>query len=351
VGEMLEGNNAPLIEENKALMPHLLELHRLYQVLKSAANNRGALEFDTFETCFVFDADRKIKSIEPLVRHDAHRLIEMCMVAANAATAQFLVKYEMPNLLRVHDGPSVDKLLKLRSFLSEIGLTLGGGDTPTPSDYKELITKVKDRPDAHLIETVALRSMSQAQYSPEQKGHFGLALELYAHFTSPIRRYPDLLTHRAIKHIIKGKKPNRFDYSEADMVGFGEHCSYCNRRADEATRDVESWLKCEFMSDKVGDEFTGVVSSVTSFGLFVELDNIHIDGLIHVTALGDDYYHFDAGKHRLLGERTNRSFRLGDALNVKLVRVSLDDKKIDLALVGAETSKKSAPKRKKRKKR
>jgi len=171
------------------------------------------------------------------------------------------------------------------------------------------------------------------------------------HFTSPIRRYPDLLTHRAIKHIIKGKKPSRFDYSEADMVGFGEHCSFCNRRADEATRDVESWLKCEFMSDKVGDEFTGVVSSVTSFGLFVELDNIHIDGLIHVTALGDDYYHFDAGKHRLLGERTNRSFRLGDALNVKLVRVSLDDKKIDLALVGAESSKKAAPKRKKRKKR
>jgi len=351
VGEMLEGSNASLVAKNSTLMPHLLELHRLYQVLKTAANNRGALEFDTIETCFVFDDDRKIKAIEPLIRHDAHRLIEMCMVAANAATAQFLVKHKIPNLLRVHDGPSVDKLLKLRSFLSEIGLSLGGGETPTPSDYKELISKVKDRADAHLIETVALRSMSQAQYSPEQKGHFGLALELYAHFTSPIRRYPDLLTHRAIKHIIKAKNPSRFEYSEPDMVDFGEHCSFCNRRADEATRDVESWLKCEFMSDKVGEEFTGIVSSVTSFGLFVELDNIHIDGLIHVTALGDDYYHFDAGKHRLLGERTNKSFRLGDALKVKLVRVSLDDKKIDLALVGAETSRKVVPKRKKRKKR
>lgn len=351
VGDIFNGVDAALIEKHKALIPHLNELHRLYHVLKKAADARGALEFDTVETRFVFDKSRKIKSIEPVVRHDAHRLIEMCMVAANAATAKFLAKHKIANLLRVHDGPSVDRLLKLRSFLAELGLTLGGGEAPKPQHYRELIEKVKDRPDSHLIETVALRSMSQAMYSPEKKGHFGLALDLYAHFTSPIRRYPDLLTHRAIKHIVKGLKVEKFNYSEADMTLFGEHCSQCNRRADEATRDVESWLKCEYMADKVGQDFSGVVSSVTSFGLFVELDEIYIDGLIHVTALGDDYYHFDAAKHRLLGERTNRSFKLGDKLKVKLVRVSLDDKKIDLALYDSSPKKKPALKRSKRKRR
>ncbi|PCH86132.1 MAG: ribonuclease R [Piscirickettsiaceae bacterium] len=352
VGEIFDETNPGLIEQHQALLPHLHELRHIYHALKAAADKRGALEFDTFETRFVFDESRKIKSIEPLVRHGAHRLIEVCMIAANAATAHYLTKHKIPNLLRIHDGPSADRLLKLRGFLSELGLTLDGGEAPEPHHYKALIAKVKDRPDAHLIETVALRSMSQAMYSPEKRGHFGLALDLYAHFTSPIRRYPDLLTHRAIKHVIKGLKPERFNYSEADMVAFGEHCSFSNRRADEATRDVESWLKCEYMSDKIGQEFSGVVSSVTSFGLFVELDNINIDGLIHVTALGDDYYHFDAAKHRLLGERTNTSFRLGDTVQVKLVRVSLDDKKIDLALAGSSSpTKKTTLKRKKRKKR
>ena len=273
------------------------------------------------------------------------------MIAANAATARFLVEHKIPNLLRVHDGPSAERLQKLRDFLAELGLTLDGGEEPEPHHFKELIRRVKDRPDAHLIETVTLRTMSQAIYCPEQRGHFGLALDLYAHFTSPIRRYPDLLTHRAIKHVIKGLKPENFNYSEADMLQFGEHCSQCNRRADEATRDVESWLKCEFMADKVGQEFNGVVSSVTSFGLFVELKDVYIDGLVHITALGDDYYHFDAAKHRLLGERTNKAYRLGDELRVKLVKVNLDDKKIDLALVGTPSKKKPSFKRNKRKKR
>ncbi len=226
-----------------------------------------------------------------------------------------------------------------------------GGDVPNPPHYKRLIASIQARQDSHLIETVMLRSMSQAMYSPEHEGHFGLALELYAHFTSPIRRYPDLLTHRANKHAIQKKKAATFKYSDNDMTLFGEHCSHCSRRADEATRDVESWLKCEFMLDKIGEEFTGVVSAVTSFGLFVELDKVFIDGLVHVTALGDDYYHFDASKHRLLGERTNRSFRLGDSLSVKVVKVSLEDKKIDLALVGAKQKKVVANKRSKRKKR
>jgi len=333
VGAIFDKSSPELRSKHKALLPHLNSLHDLYEVMKKAADGRGALEFDTFETRFVFDDNRKIKAIEPLIRHDAHRLIEVFMIAANASTASFLVKNKIPNLLRIHDGPSIDRLLKLRGFLGELGLNLEGGDEPKPYHYKKLIASIQGRADAHLIETVMLRSMSQAMYSPEQQGHFGLALDLYAHFTSPIRRYPDLLTHRAIKHLIKGSKPTKFIYSGDDMTQFGEHCSHCSRRADEATRDVASWLKCEFMMDKIGEEFDGVVSAVTSFGLFVELDKVYIDGLVHVTSLGDDYYHFDAAKHRLLGERTNKSFRLGDRLRVKVVKVNLDDKKIDLSWV------------------
>jgi ribonuclease R len=351
VGLIFEETEPQLLLKHKKLLPHLTTLRGLYEVMKGAADERGALEFDTFETRFVFDNDRKIKAIEPVVRHDAHRLIEVFMIAANASTASFLAKHEMPNLLRIHEGPSVDRLLKLRGFLSELGLSLDGGEEPKPHHYKQLIASIQNRPDSHLIETVMLRSMSQAMYSPKQQGHFGLALELYAHFTSPIRRYPDLLTHRAIKHVIAKQNPKSFVYSESDMELFGEHCSFCSRRADEATRDVESWLKCEFMMDKIGQEFIGVVSSVTSFGLFVELEKVFIDGLVHITALGDDYYHFDASKHRLLGERTNKSFRLGDSLKVKVVKVSLDDKKIDLALVGAEQKKKVVAKRYKKKRR
>jgi len=347
VGAIFDQSSPALIEKHQALLPDLQALRGLYELMKHAADARGALEFDTFETRFVFDEQRKIKAIEPVIRHDAHRLIEVFMIAANAATARFLVKSKIPNLLRIHDGPSVDRLLKLRGFLGELGLHLDGADEPEPHHYKQLIASIQQRPDVHLIETVMLRSMSQAMYSPEQQGHFGLALELYAHFTSPIRRYPDLLTHRAIKHLIKGSKPTKFIYSDADMVQFGEHCSQCSRRADEATRDVGSWLKCEFMMDKIGDEFNGVVSAVTSFGLFVELEKVFIDGLVHVTSLGDDYYHFDAAKHRLQGERSNRSFRLGDRLRVKLVKVNLDDKKIDLALVTEDNDQAESSRRKK----
>ncbi|MGB0238606.1 MAG: ribonuclease R [Cycloclasticus sp.] len=348
VGLIFNETHPELLEKHKKLLPHLKALRALYGVMKQAADKRGALEFDTFETRFIFDNQRKIKTIEPRVRHDAHRLIEVFMIAANASTARFLAEHNMPNLLRIHEGPSVDRLLKLRGFLSELGLTLDGGEEPKPHHYKQLMASIQNRPDAHLIETVMLRSMSQAMYGPEQQGHFGLALELYSHFTSPIRRYPDLLTHRAIKHILAKKKATGFIYSDEDMALFGEHCSHCSRRADEATRDVESWLKCEFMMDKIGQEFEGVVSSVTSFGLFVELSKVYIDGLVHVTALGDDYYHFDASKHRLLGERSNQSYRLGDRVKVKVVKVNLDDKKIDLALAGAQQKKKRMVKRNKK---
>jgi ribonuclease R len=260
----------------------------------------------------------------------------------------------MPKLLRIHDGPSADKLLNLKTFLGEMGLKLGGGATPAPLDYMHLVNAIKGRPDAHLIQTVLLRSLSQAVYSPELKGHFGLALDAYAHFTSPIRRYPDLLVHRAIRHCLQGKKADSFHYGVPDMVILGEHCSANERRADDATRDVVSWLKCEYMMDKISEEFTGIISAVTSFGFFVELAEIYVEGLVHISNLGQDYFHFDPTSHRLLGERTNTIFRLGDSVNVKVVRVDLDEKKIDFELVSKDSSVKktdgSAKPRKRRRK-
>ncbi|ORU89947.1 MAG: ribonuclease R [Cycloclasticus sp. symbiont of Poecilosclerida sp. M] len=345
VGGILDGSDQQAKQKHAALIPHLKNLHDLYAVLKKASVNRGALDFDTVETQFEFDEERKIKAITPVVRHDAHKLIEVCMIAVNSAAARFLIERKIPLLLRVHEGPGIEKLLKLREFLSELGLSLEGGEEPKPAHYKALMEKVKDRPDSHLIQMAVLRSMSQAIYSPEEEGHFGLAIDRYAHFTSPIRRYPDLLVHRGLKHAIKGSSAKKFSYSAGDMAELGEHCSYNERRADEATRDVTSWLKCEFMLDKVGQEFKGVVSSVTSFGLFVELEGTYVEGLVHVTALGDDYYQYDAAQHRLLGERSRRSFRMGDELSVELISVNLDEKKIDLALTGASTQKPSRKKR------
>jgi ribonuclease R len=217
-------------------------------------------------------------------------------------------------------------------FLNELGLSLDGGAKPEPKDYMALMRQVKGRPDAHLIQTVILRSLSQAVYSAEDKGHFGLALDAYGHFTSPIRRYPDLLIHRAIKHVCLGLAPETFSYSFQDMVNFGEHCSATERRADEATREVVSWLKCEYMMDKIGQEFSGIISSVTSFGLFIELNELYIEGLVHISALGKDFYHFDAVSHQLTGEQTGKTYRLGDAIKVVLSRVDLDEKKIDFDL-------------------
>jgi ribonuclease R len=291
------------------------------------------MDFDTQETRIVFGPDRKIEEIVPVVRNDAHKLIEEFMITANTAAAKYLNRNKMPRLLRVHDGPGTEKLLTLKTFLSELGLHLGGGATPKPLDYMHLLESVKTRKDAHLIQTVLLRSMSQAVYSPENKGHFGLALDAYAHFTSPIRRYPDLLVHRAIRHCLAGKGPDSFFYGVADMVTLGEHCSANERRADEATRDVVNWLKCEFMMDKIGLEFPGIISAVTGFGFFVELQSIYVEGLVHIASLHHDYFNFDASSHQLYGERTGVRYRLGDSVKIKVVRVSLDDKKIDFELV------------------
>jgi ribonuclease R len=332
VAKMLVEGDKALAKKYKALMPHLQELYALYKVMRQSREKRGAMDFDTQETRIIFGLERKIEKIVPVVRNDAHKLIEEFMITANMAAARFLNNRKMPKLLRIHDGPTVDKLLNLRSFLGELGLSLGGGAKPTPLDYMHLIDSIKDRPDAHLIQTVLLRSMSQAVYSPELKGHFGLALEAYAHFTSPIRRYPDLLVHRAIRHCLQGKPAESFYYGFPDMVVLGEQCSANERRADEATRDVVNWLKCEYMMDKVGEEFPGIISAVTSFGFFVELNEIYVEGLVHVSNLAQDYFHFDAISHQLRGERTGINYRLGDSVNVIVTRVDLDEKKIDFEL-------------------
>jgi len=322
-------------EQVKNVLPQLEHLHDLYKVLRTRRDKRGAIDFDTTETKVVFGRTGKIDRIVPLIRNDAHRMIEEYMVAANVAAAEFLLEKKMPALYRVHAGPTVEKLLDLRAFLAELGLSLGGGDDPQPKHYAQLLDSVRDRPDARLIQTVLLRSLSQAVYSPDNTGHFGLAYEAYTHFTSPIRRYPDLLVHRAIRHAVASGRATDFGYSHNDMVSAGEHCSMTERRADEATRDAMDWLKCEYMQDKVGEVFEGLITSVTSFGLFVELRDIYVEGLVHVSSLGKDYFHFDAKKHRLLGERTKTVYRLADPITVKVVRVDLDEKKLDFELVEA----------------
>jgi ribonuclease R len=328
---MVDGDK-PARKRRKPLLPHLDELYRLYQTLRKGRSKRGAIDFETTETRIVFGAERKIERIVPLVRNDAHKVIEECMIAANVAAARFLGRHKMPTLYRIHATPAGDKVTDLQEFLNELGLGLRGGRKPTAKDYSAVLEMARGRPDEHLINTVLLRSMPRAEYNPDNIGHFGLAHEDYAHFTSPIRRYPDLLVHRAIRHITAGKKPKGFRYSVDDMQAFGEHCSTTERRADDATRDAIDWLKCEYMLEKVGETYAGIITSVTSFGIFVELQDIYVEGLVHVTALGNDYYHYDPMRHRLLGERSNRMFRLGDQVTVKVVQVNLDDRKIDFEL-------------------
>ena len=328
VAAILDGD-VPLRQQYADLVPHILHLQTVYKILHKRREARGAIDFDSSETRIVFGAQRKIERIVPVIRNDAHRLIEECMITANVAAAEFLASHRLPLLYRVHEGPDTTKLEALRQFLGELGLSLGGGETPTPKDFSKLLAQTADRLDAHLIQTVLLRSLSQAVYSPENKGHFGLAFKAYTHFTSPIRRYPDLMVHRAIYHALSGKLPREFSYDRSDMEHIGEHCSATERRADEATWDVINWLKCEYMLDKVGEEFDGVISTVTSFGLFVELRDVRIDGLVHITCLANDYYHFDPVHYRLTGEHTRRIFRIGDPIRIQVAAVSLENRKID----------------------
>jgi ribonuclease R len=297
-----------------------------------AREKRGAIDFETLETRMVFDDNGKIEKIVPTARNDAHRLIEECMLAANVCASEFLREHEHEALYRVHEGPTPERLLKLRDFLGTFGFQLGGGDTPTAKDYAKLLEKIGDRPDKQLLQTVMLRSLRQAIYSPDNVGHFGLAYESYTHFTSPIRRYPDLLIHRAIKSALAGRR-----YDPGDWSQIGLHCSMTERRADDATRDVEAWLKCFYMRDRIGEEFTGSISSVVPFGIFVALDDVFIEGLVHVSELGHDYFHFDEVQHAMVGERSGRRYRLSDRVRVRLMRADLETNKIDFQLVNADS--------------
>jgi ribonuclease R len=315
------------------LITHLDDLYALYELMHIKRIKNGLLDFDTTESKISFDNAGNISEILPLKRNDAHRLIEEFMLAANIAAAEFLLNNELPALYRNHGTPDEDKLDNLRTFLTEFALMLSGGNEPTSRDYSLILDKVKDREYAHLIETVMLRSMQLAVYSEKNGGHFGLGFEAYTHFTSPIRRYPDLLVHRAIRSVISDSQSNIYLYSKEAMHQLGASCSMAERRAEDASRDVVQRLKCEYMKDKIGEIFFGTVSSVTGFGLFVELDDIYIEGLVHVTALPNDYYHFDNIGHQLVGEQSKTTFRLGNRLKVALGRVDVDEKKIDFELV------------------
>ncbi|MBI3560166.1 MAG: ribonuclease R [Gammaproteobacteria bacterium] len=339
VAAIVVERDAQLRQQYAGILAPLDSLYALFKVLHQARNQRGAIDFDSTETRIVFGADRKIDRIVPLQRNDAHRLIEECMLLANVAAANYLAEHKIPILYRNHEPPSAERLADLREFLGSFGLSLAGGEAPEPKHFTQLIERVRQRPDSHLLETVMLRSLKQAMYSPDNAGHFGLAYPAYTHFTSPIRRYPDLLVHRAIRHLLQHKNAKSFTYSHADMLMLGDHCSKTERRADEATRDVMDWLKCEYMQDKLGTEYEGIISSVTNFGLFVSLSEVYVEGLVHITGLPSDYYQFDPVQHRLIGERTARSFRLGDPIRVRVSRVDLDERKLDFELTDHQPTK------------
>ena len=309
-------------------------LYKLFKILQKKRFERGAVEFESVETQMLFDDNGKIEKIVPVVRNDAHKLIEECMLAANVCAAEFLIKNKHTALFRNHLGPTPEKLATLREQLGLLGLQLGGGDNPTPKDYAALAEQFKGRPDAELLQVMMLRSMQQAVYEPHCDGHFGLAYEAYAHFTSPIRRYPDLTVHRAIKAVLNQQTytPNK------SWQALGVHTSFCERRADDASRDVENWLKTYYMRDKVGEIFEGKISGMTNFGLFVTLDGIHIDGLVHISDLGEDYFNFHPEIMAIEGERSGIRFNMGDKVSVRVARADLDTSKIDLTLISGGTS-------------
>jgi len=310
---------------SKTAKEHLAILYDVFKVLLGQRERRGAIDFETVETRMLFDARGKIEKIVAEPRNDAHRLIEECMLAANVCAGNFVAEHAHPVLYRVHDVPSAEKVSALRAFLAELGLQLPGGEIPRPADYAQLLQRIRKRPDFALLQTILLRSLKQAVYSPNNAGHFGLAFDAYVHFTSPIRRYPDLLVHRAIKAILARKR-----YDGVDWEALGRHCSETERRADDASRDVENWLKCYYMRDHVGGTFSGTITGVAPFGLFVTLDDYFVDGLVHISELGRDYFQYDDARHMLLGDRTGMRYRLADRMTVKLVRVDIEQRKMDL---------------------
>jgi len=328
-------NDADARHEVADVLPQLENLHALYKLMAAQRRRRGAIDFETPEVKFRLDRTGGVESMGATERNDAHKLIEECMIAANVQAALFLEKKKIPALFRAHEPPPAEKYEDLQQFLREFKLSLPPLAEVTPADYSEVLRMVHDRPERELIQSVLLRSQSMAAYQPDNRGHFGLSLQAYAHFTSPIRRYPDLLVHRAIRHVLAGGKPGDYSYSPGEMAGMAIHCSQRERRAEEAERDVDERFKCAWMSRHIGSEFEGVVAGVTSFGLFVELDESKVSGLVHISQLANDYYHFDAVRKLLKGERTGTQFRLGDHVRVQVLRASLEDRKIDFKMVPA----------------
>ena len=344
VWEALSIPDSPAQRRHQALLLHLRNLHRLYEVLAAGRTQRGALELETVETQIICNASGRIERIVPRVRNDAHRLIEECMLAANVCAADFLRRGRHAGLYRVHEGPTPQKLEALRASLRAFGLQLEGEDSPEPGHYAKLLRSIRSRPDAQLLQTMVLRSMQQAIYSPHNSGHFGLAYEAYAHFTSPIRRYPDLLMHRALKALLAARRYEPAVYPAggaavdagpalARWEKLGAVCSANERRADEASRDVEAWLKSYYVRERTGETFSGSISAVVPFGVFVILDELYVEGLVHVSELGSEYFHFNEALHELRGERTGLRFRLADRLTVQVVRVDLEARRIDFRLV------------------
>jgi ribonuclease R len=354
VAAILANTRGPEAAKRKDLVPHLLDLHEVYRALLKERGMRGAVDFETTETQIVCDENGRIEKIVPRTRTEAHRLIEEAMLAANVCSADFVQRAKHPSLYRVHEGPTPEKKTLLQNYLRALGLGLSISDDPKPGEFQAIAAATKDRPDATQIHTMLLRSMQQAIYTGINGGHFGLAYEAYTHFTSPIRRYPDLLVHRVIKALLGGKRyhlvtgasnpapanrrssataPKPANAEEEKWEIAGVHCSVNERRADEASRDVEAWLKCRYMREHLGEEFGGTVSAVASFGLFVQLDGLYVEGLVHITELGGEYYRFDEVRQELRGERSGLRYVVGTRVRVQVSRVDLDGRKIDFRMV------------------
>jgi ribonuclease R len=318
------GNSVP-----RGLQQRLRDLHGLYKAFAQNRARRGAIELDLPMTKFELNEDGEIARIVTAPRNDAHRLIEECMIAANVQAAKFLRRHRLASLYRVHARPDPERFEELRQYLVSLGLKVPHSEHIEPIQFNKLIEQVAGRADSAAISMAMLRSLTHAEYTPNNIGHFGLALDAYAHFTSPIRRYPDLLVHRAIRHIVRGGKPGAFPYDKGRMERLGAITSAHERRAEDATREVEAWLKCQYMLDRVGEDYPGVITGVTNFGLFVQIPELQIDGLVHVTSLESDYFKFDAGRQQLIGERSGTRYSLGEPMHVQVQRVDMDTRRID----------------------
>jgi len=320
------------LKNNSAIMKNILDLEKLFNILFEARKKRGAIEFETSESKILFDKNKKIKQIKEEKRTKAHRIIEECMLAANVCAARFLLKHKIPALFRVHSHPNEKSIENLNKYLKNIGYSIPNTTDPKPKDFTSLIEQTKNRKDSHIIQTIILKSMHPALYDAENVGHFGLAYEAYGHFTSPIRRYPDLLTHRAIRHIIYGGKPKNYFYNNRQIHQIGDHCSMTERRADNAVYESIEWLKCEFMQDKLGEKYNGIVTNVTRAGLFIELGKIYIEGFLPINSLPKDQYKFDQISYKLIGKRSNKKYSIGDKIKIVIASVNLYERKITLSL-------------------